>query len=57
VTISNPDSLLSSDTWVNPGIRSRKSKELIELNLRKPLVVVISRSSEELGNVGIYKLV
>ncbi len=48
MTISNPDSLSCSGTGVNPGIRSRKSTYLNELDVRKPLVVSNSRRSEEL---------
>jgi hypothetical protein len=48
------DSLSSSKTGVNPGIRSWKSTHLNELNVRKPLVVSISQRSEELR---LYNLV
>jgi hypothetical protein len=48
VTISNPDSLSSSETEVNTGARSRKSTYLNELNVRKPLVESISQGSKEL---------
>jgi hypothetical protein len=34
VTISNPDTLSSGETWVNPEIRSWKSTHLIELDVR-----------------------
>jgi hypothetical protein len=54
VTISNHDSLPSSEIGVNLGIRSWKSTYLNELNVRKPLVVSISQSSEELR---LYNLV
>ncbi len=43
VTISNPDSLSSSETGFNSGIRSWKSNYLNELDVRKPLVVSISQ--------------
>jgi hypothetical protein len=48
VTISNPDLLSSSETGVNPGLRSWKNTNLNELNVRKPLVVSASKRSEEL---------
>jgi hypothetical protein len=48
VTISNPDSISRSETRVNPAMRSRKSTYLIELDVRKPLVVSISQRREEL---------
>ncbi len=48
MTISNPDSLSSSETGVNSGIRSSKSTYLNELDVRKPLVESISQRSEEL---------
>jgi hypothetical protein len=54
VTISNPCLLSSSETDVNPGIRSWKSTSLYELHVTKPLVVSISQSSEELR---LYNLV
>jgi hypothetical protein len=54
VTISNPDSLSSSETGVNPGIRSWKNTYLNELDVRKPLVQSISQKSEELR---LYNLV
>jgi hypothetical protein len=54
VTISNADSLSSSETGVNPGIKSGKSTYLNELDVRKPLVVSISQRSEELR---LYNLV
>jgi hypothetical protein len=54
MTIRNPDLLSSSGTGVNPGIRSWKSTCLIELDVRKPLVVSISQKSEELR---LYNLV
>jgi hypothetical protein len=45
VTISNPDSLSSSETGVDPGTRSwKKSTYLNELDVRKPLVVSISQT-------------
>jgi hypothetical protein len=47
-TISNPYSLSSSATGANPGRRSFKCTYLIELDVRKPLVVSISQRSEEL---------
>jgi hypothetical protein len=43
VAISNADSISSCDTGINPGIRSRKCTEL---DVRKPLVVSISKSQE-----------
>jgi hypothetical protein len=54
VTISNPDSLSNSETGVNPRIISGKCTHLNELDVRKPLVVSISKRSEELR---LYKLV
>jgi hypothetical protein len=48
VTISNLGLLSSSETVVNLGIKSWKSSYLIELDVRKPLVVSISQTSEEL---------
>ncbi len=49
VTISNPDSLSSSETRVDTGIRSWKMHlYLTELNVRKPLMVSNSQISEEL---------
>jgi hypothetical protein len=54
MTISNPDSLSSSETGVNPGIKAVKSAYLHELDVRKPLVVTISQRSEELR---LYNLV
>ncbi len=41
VTISNPESLSSCETVLNPKIGSWKSTHWIELNVRKPLVVLI----------------
>jgi hypothetical protein len=46
VVISNPRSLASSETGVNPGRRSWKSTYLIELEVRKPWVVSISQSQK-----------
>jgi hypothetical protein len=46
--------LFSSETGVNPIIRSWKSTHLNELDARKPLVVSISQKSEELR---LYNLV
>jgi hypothetical protein len=54
VTISNPESLSSSKTWVNPGIRAEQSTYLNKLNFRKPLVASILQRSEELR---LYSLV
>ncbi len=54
VTISILDSLSSSETGVTSGIRSLKSTYVIELDVRKPLVVSISQISEELR---LYNLV
>jgi hypothetical protein len=54
VTISNPDLVSSSDTGVKSGIRNWKSTYLIELDVRKPLVVSIFQKSEELR---LYNLV
>ncbi len=54
VTISNPDSLSSNASGVNPGIESWKSTHLNELDAKKPLVVYISQRGEELG---LYNLV
>ncbi len=54
VTISNLDSFSSSETAVNPEIGSWKSSYLIELDVRKPLVVFISQRSEQLR---LYNLV
>jgi hypothetical protein len=55
VTISNPDSLSSSETGVNPGIKSeKKSPYLIGLDVRQPLVVSNSQRSEGLR---LYNLV
>jgi hypothetical protein len=54
MTISNPNLLSSSGAGVNSGIRSWKSTYQNELNVRKPLVVSISQSSEELR---LYNLV
>ncbi len=48
VTISNPDSLFSSETGVNSGRRRSKSTHLNELDVRKPLVVSMSQRREEL---------
>jgi hypothetical protein len=48
VTISNPHLLPSGEPGVNLGIRSWKSTRLIELDVRKPLVISISERSEEL---------
>ncbi len=47
-TTSNTGLLSSSETRVNPGIRSWKSTYQNELDDRKPLVVSISQRSEEL---------
>jgi hypothetical protein len=46
VTNSNPNSLSSSETTVNLGIKAEKSLYLNELDVRKPLVVPISQRSE-----------
>jgi hypothetical protein len=54
VTISNPNLLSSSETAVNPGIKSRKSTYLNDHDVRKPLVLSISQISEELR---LYNLV
>jgi hypothetical protein len=54
VTISNLDLLLSSEVGVNAGIISCKNTDLIELEVRKSLVVSISQRSEELR---LYNLV
>jgi hypothetical protein len=54
VTISIPDSLSSSETGVNPEIRSWKSTHLNELDVRKPLVLSFSQRSQELR---LYNLV
>jgi hypothetical protein len=51
VTISSPDWLSNSETGVNPG---RRSTNLNELDVRKPLVVSLSQRSEELR---LYNLV
>jgi hypothetical protein len=48
VTISNPKSLSSTETRINPEIRSSKYTYLNELDVRKPLVVSISQRSEKL---------
>jgi hypothetical protein len=47
VIISNLDSLYSSETGVNPGMRSSESTYLNELKVRKPLVASISQRSED----------
>jgi hypothetical protein len=54
VTVSNPELLSSSETGVNPGVRSRKDTRLNELDVRKPLEVSISQRSEALR---LYNLV
>jgi hypothetical protein len=54
LTIPNHDSLSSTETEVNLGMRSQKSTYLNELDVRKPFVVSIPRSSEELR---LYSLV
>jgi hypothetical protein len=49
--------LIAFQQWnsgYNPGIRSLKSTYVIELDVRKPLVVSISQRSEELR---LYNLV
>jgi hypothetical protein len=51
---SDPDLLFSSETGVNPAIRSCNSTHLNELDDRKPLVVSISQGSEE---ARLYRLV
>jgi hypothetical protein len=43
VTISNPDSLSSSETGINPGIKTAKSTDLNLLDAIKPLVVSTSQ--------------
>jgi hypothetical protein len=51
VAILNPNSIFNSETGVNSGIRSLNnhfSDSLIELEVRKPLMVSISQKSEEL---------
>jgi hypothetical protein len=48
VTISNPDGLSSSETGVNTGAKQKKSTDLNELSVGKPLVVSISRRGKEL---------
>jgi hypothetical protein len=48
VTISNPDSRSSSETGVNPGIKSQKCTYLNELDDRKPSAESISQRSEQL---------
>jgi hypothetical protein len=47
VTISNPDWLYSSETEFNTGKEAEKSTHLIELDVRKPLVVSTSQRSKE----------
>ncbi len=54
ITISNLDLFSSSETGVNPAIRSWKITFLIEHDVRKPLLVSISQRSEELR---LYNLV
>jgi hypothetical protein len=54
VTISNHETLSSSETGVHPGIRTWKSTYLIELDVSKPLVVSISQRSKKLK---LYNLV
>ncbi len=54
VTFSNPRSPSSSETGVNPGIRSWRSTYLNQLDVTKPLVESISQRSEELR---LYNLV
>jgi hypothetical protein len=51
VTISNPDSISSSETGDKEAV---KNTYLIELDVRKPLVASISHRSEELR---LYNLV
>ncbi len=53
VTTSNPDSLSSSETAVNPGKTAEKSTCMNELGARNQLVVSISqkRSEQRLYNV------
>jgi hypothetical protein len=48
VTISNPDSLSSSETGFNPGRRREKNVYLNGLDSRKPLVAYISQRSAQL---------
>ncbi len=47
MTISDPDSLLSSETGLILEEEAENSAHLNELDIRKPLVVYISRRSEE----------
>ncbi len=46
VYFSEDDSLFSSETWVNAGIRSQKSVCLNEINVRKPFATYVSQMSE-----------
>jgi hypothetical protein len=47
VKISNPISLSRSETGFNPE-KKAKNGDLLELNVRKPLAVSLSQSSEKL---------
>ncbi len=42
--VTNPDSLSSNETEINPGIRSWKSSYPNELDVRKPSVVSVSQN-------------
>jgi hypothetical protein len=56
VTISNPDSLSSSEEGVHIACSNKKLKKpSCEIDVRKPLVIYISRESEDLRlyNLGI----
>jgi hypothetical protein len=44
----NPDLLSNRETGVNPEIRTEKSTDLNELDVRKLLMISISQRSEEL---------
>jgi hypothetical protein len=48
VTISNPDSISSSERGITSGIKTEESTYLNELYARKPLVVFISQRRKEL---------
>jgi hypothetical protein len=48
VTIPNPDLLSSSETEINLGKEAEKNVYLDELDVRKPLMICISKRSAEL---------
>jgi hypothetical protein len=54
VTISNLVLLFNSETGLDPGVTNRnRSTHLVELDVRKPLVVTIPRRRKELRLVNL----